>query len=95
MDYTEWKLTDQEIDECERMGVDIHTVQEAKKQVYLKAGGIILNPDALSDLYEALKELSTIVLGVIEYHRGTSVILGMDSFTLQPAEKALSKAEEK
>ena len=45
------------------------------------------------DLYEALKELSTIVLGVIEYHRNTSVILGMDSFTLQPAMKALAKAE--
>ena len=50
---------------------------------------------SVPDMYEALKELSTIVLGVIEYQRGTSVILGMDSFTLQPAENALAKAEGK
>ena len=48
---------------------------------------------AAPELYEALKELSTIVLGVIEYHRGTPVILGMDSYTLQPSRQALAKAE--
>ena len=50
---------------------------------------------ASNAMYEALKELSTIVLGVIEYHKNTPVILGMDSFTLQPARQALSKAEVK
>ena len=50
---------------------------------------------AAPDMYEALKELSTIVLGVIEYHKNTPVILGMDSFTLQPAKEALAEAEEK
>ena len=46
--------------------------------------------EAAPAMYEALKELSTIVLGVIEYHKNTPVILGMDSFTLQPARQALN-----
>lgn len=52
----EWKLTDQEIAECRNRGISIDGAQTAKKQAYLKAGGIILNPDALPDLYEALRK---------------------------------------
>ena len=54
MEYT-WKLTDQEITELDAKGGDKHEAQEAKKQAYREAGGIILNPDALEDMYEALR----------------------------------------
>ncbi len=53
MKYTEWKLTNQEQAECRDKGLSLNEAQIAKKEAYLKAGGIILNPDALSDLYEA------------------------------------------
>ena len=57
MNYTNqvWQLTDQEIEEVTLRGGSITEAQEAKKQAYLDSGGIILNPDALSELYEALK----------------------------------------
>ena len=59
MEYTkgEWKLTDQETEEVTMRGGNIAEAQRAKKQAYLKAGGIILNPDALPELYEACKGL--------------------------------------
>ena len=36
-------------------GCSIGELQEAKKRAYIANGGVILNPDALYDLYEALK----------------------------------------
>lgn len=57
MNYSEWKLTDQEMEECRDKGLSINGAQLAKKQAYIEAGGIILNPNALPDLYEALKDL--------------------------------------
>ena len=50
-----WRLTDEEKRYLDERGGNVAKSQEAKKQAYIKAGGIILNPDALDDLYEALK----------------------------------------
>lgn len=56
MNYTEWKLTDEEKAKCEQVGCSVVELQEAKKRAYIANGGIILNPDALEDMYKALKE---------------------------------------
>lgn len=56
MKYT-WELTEQDIEKCKHAGVDIDALQEAKKRAFIENGGVIINPDALDDLYEALKEL--------------------------------------
>ena len=50
-----WKLTDEEILVIEARGGNVIEAKRAKRQAYLEAGGIILNPDALTDLYEALE----------------------------------------
>ena len=50
-----WKLTDQEIKAVELGGGDVAGAQRAKRQAYLDNGGVILNPNALTDMYEALK----------------------------------------
>ncbi len=54
----EWKLTIQEVADVVAKGGDVNAAQEAKKQAYRKAGGIILNPDALEEMYEALESLT-------------------------------------
>ena len=54
-----WKLTDQEIEECNYRGVSLGVAQAAKKQAYIHNGGIILNPDSLYKLYEALLAVYT------------------------------------
>jgi len=51
-----WELTDKETGEVYLRGGDIVEAQRAKKQAYLDSGGLILNPDALADLYEACKQ---------------------------------------
>ncbi len=48
-----WELTEQEIEKCKQGGCSIGELQEAKKRAYIEHGGVILNPDALEDLYEA------------------------------------------
>ena len=53
----DWMLTDQEKTECDNLNYSYEAAQAAKKHAYIKAGGIILNPDALEDMYEALKGL--------------------------------------
>jgi len=75
------KLTDDEIVQVKAFDGDIAEAQEAKKQAYIKAGGIILNPDALLDLYKALKAL------IRRY--------GVDCSTenINQARKALAKVE--
>lgn len=55
MNYADWKLTAEEEEECHRKGCSIGELQEAKKRAYIENGGIILNPGALADMYEALK----------------------------------------
>ena len=52
---TKWELTDHERDLCRHSGLSIHDAQIQKKRAYIKAGGVILNSDALEDMYEALK----------------------------------------
>ena len=46
---------DQEIKAVGLSGGDVAGAQRAKRQAYLDNGGVILNPDALEDMYEALK----------------------------------------
>ena len=50
-----WKLTDEDLAQCEAMGFNPVEAQASKKQAYRNAGGIIINPDALSDMYEAVR----------------------------------------
>ena len=57
MSIREWALTNKEIAQLQASGGDVVEAQEAKKQAYIKAGGIILNPDALEDLYEFAKQM--------------------------------------
>ena len=52
-----WKLTNEELEILKEEGSYIAFAQEAKKRAFIEAGGVILNPDALPDLYEALKTL--------------------------------------
>lgn len=79
MEYQEWKLTDQERAELNAKGGDIARAQEAKEKAYIEAGGIILNPDALSDLYEELKEvrvtLNILRLNIVEHIRRVDEVL--------------------
>ncbi len=58
--FEEWKLTDKEVTECVRSGCSVTRVQEAKKRAYVANGGVILNPDAFEDMYEALKGMMEI-----------------------------------
>ena len=51
----DWMLTDQERAEFDAVGCSRQEVQEAKKRAYIDNGGVILNPDALEAMYEALK----------------------------------------
>ena len=50
-----WRFTDQEIRAVELSKGSISETRQAKKQAYLDNGGVILNPNALDDLYEASK----------------------------------------
>jgi len=50
-----WKLTKQELAEVDARDQSRYVAQVAKKRAYIEAGGVILNPDALEDMYEALK----------------------------------------
>ncbi|KKN33631.1 hypothetical protein LCGC14_0801690 [marine sediment metagenome] len=55
--YTKpWELTDQEIAKVDESGGSRYQARKAKKQAYIRAGGVILNPDALKDMYEAVKQ---------------------------------------
>ena len=86
--YTEkWKLTDDEIEIITQQGGDIALAQEGKKKAFIKAGGVILNPDALPDLYEALKYV------VRELDKAD--IIKKDSIFMEMPNKALAKAEGK
>ncbi len=51
----DWMLTDRELDDLVATGGSKKEAQEAKKKAYIEAGGVIFNPDALEDMYEALK----------------------------------------
>ncbi len=55
MGHEEWKLTCKEMSEVVRCGGNLYKAEEAKRKAYIEAGGVILNPDALEDLYEACK----------------------------------------
>ena len=80
-----WLLTDEETAEIIARGGGVSAVQEAKKRAYVKAGGIILNPDALEDLYEALEELTD-----FDEHGGN----GKDHYMLmRTAKEVLAKAK--
>jgi len=81
-----WKLTDQEIWELEMRGESVNKAQERKKQAYIDGGGVILNPDALQDLYEACKLYQ-------EHQRGTKGHYCSDCASA--IDKAIAKAEGK
>ena len=76
-----WKLTDEEVAKCVRKGSNIAELQAAKKRAYLTNGGVILNPDALEDLYGVLKRAFT----------DPQYVLSGEWY--QPAKEALAKAE--
>ena len=87
-----WKLTDKEVAECVHAGCSIAELQGAKKKAYIANGGIILDHDALEDLYEALKltrdNLQTLSDAAIHYKKTFSANLDI-------LNKALAKAEVK
>ena len=89
-----WKLTDQEIKAVELSRGSISEARRAKKQAYLDNGGLILNPDALTDLYEALKCLvDTYIVNPGTKNEFVSLIeIGVPP-QWEVARKALSKAE--
>jgi len=53
----EWKLTNQELARLNETGGSVVAAQAAKKRAYIEAGKIILNPDALQELYEACERV--------------------------------------
>ncbi len=57
----EWRLTDEETARVLETGDegDVIRAQDAKKKAYTANGGVILNPDALEDMYEALKAINS------------------------------------
>jgi len=81
-----WKLTDEEVSECVRIGCSVFEVEEAKKRAYIANGGVILNPDALEDMYEAIR-------WTLEDHRDGRVKLPVSTHT--QLRKALAKADGK
>ncbi|KKM86351.1 hypothetical protein LCGC14_1279750 [marine sediment metagenome] len=60
----EWELTDREIRAVEFRGNNMAEAQRAKRQAFIDNGGIILNPEALTDMYEALVEIAKVLLPV-------------------------------
>lgn len=83
MDYS-WKLTEQEEIEVAYNNGDMAEAQEAKKQAFREAGGIILNPDALEDMYEALKGARAMI---------TEGTIRQRELALEIIVEALAKAE--
>ena len=80
-----WRLTDKEIRAVEFRGNNMAEAQRAKRQAFIDNGGIILNPDALEDMHEALKA----IMGERFTREEPS------PKTVLMAENALSKAEGK
>ena len=90
-----WRLTDQEIACIEEVdGGGINEAQKRKKEAYIKAGGVILNPDALVALYEALKRLvNTYIVNPGTKNEFVSLMeIGVPP-EWENARKALAKAE--
>ncbi len=54
----EWRLTSEEMTELITKGWSVNDAQKAKRLAYIESGRVILNPDALEDLYEALEGLA-------------------------------------
>ena len=85
-----WKLTDEEVAECEQKGWSVAELQEARKRAYITNGGVILNPDALEDMYEALKltrdNLQTLSDAALHYRKTFSA-------NLVVLNQAIAKAE--
>ena len=83
-----WKLTDLEIRAVEFLGKNMAEAQQAKRQAFIDNGGVILNPDALEDMYEALKH--------VEFYLALAdQITSLPNHTTVSAtiKKALAKAE--
>jgi len=89
-----WKLTDQELEELKVRGGNVSEAQKAKRRAFLDNGGVILNPDALTDLYEAAKELwRQLDKRRIDYCLCDSLTeICWYCTMLQPIEQALAKA---
>ena len=85
----QWRLTDQEIEAIRLGGGDIGEAQQAKRQAYLDSGGVILNPDALTDLYEALKSFDRYLSASYPDN------MKYKAYAVEQMEKALSRAEGK
>ena len=57
MNAEAWRLTDDEVDKYMKKGFGVAMeAQRAKRQAFEDGGGVILNPQALEVLYEALKK---------------------------------------
>ena len=84
-----WKLTDQEIAELVTRGGSVYEAREAKKQAYIDNGGVILNPDALEDMYEALKAINKYL------ETGYPKNMRLKEIAIVLLDKALAKAEGK
>jgi len=85
-----WRLTDQEIKAVELSGGNLAVAEGAKRQAFIDNGGVILNPDALSDLHKALKQFVD-WQSECEEHKDVCLYREM----LADGRRALSKAEAK
>ena len=95
MAHTDWKLTAEEKERCIAEGMNLDAAQDAKKKAYVLAGGVILNPDALGDLYEALKGLKTKFKFALELAGREQDMSNLIERELTATNEALSKAEDK
>ena len=57
----EWRLTSEEMTELITKGWSVNDAQKAKRLAYIESGRVILNPDALEDLYEALEGIKKLM----------------------------------
>jgi len=86
-----WRLTDAELAKLAEIGGNAQVAQAQKKALFMANGGIILNPNALSDLYEALKYAKAILILARGNPKGlTEAVLAS---AIADSGKALSKAE--
>ncbi len=84
----EWRLTKEEEARVIAAGKGMSAAQAAKKWAYREAGRTILNPDALDDLYEALRAAQAYIARK-EMYSGVQDRTGLEVKII----KALSKAE--
>ena len=90
MEY--WILTDEEKRALGLSGGDVAIAQQAKRQAFIDNGGVILNSDALEDMYRALK-LALVYIATNEIKYGSDGLI--ITITEDAIINALAKAKGK